>query len=86
MSLQKYKIDILTYTTDGQVKSDCADITFYNNGGTNIILNNSILISPGNSLTLSANFNEIDITIYQYYFIPNPPRTNKLVVFRKIYV
>jgi hypothetical protein len=84
--MQKYKIDFLTFTTDSQVKSDCADITFYNNGGTNIILNNSVLITPGNSLSLTANFNEIDLTIYQFYFIPNGVRVNKLVVFRKIYV
>jgi hypothetical protein len=86
MSLQKYKIDFLTFTTDGQVKSDCADITFYNNGATNIILNNSVLITPGNSLSLAANFNEIDLTLYQFYFIPSGTRVNKLVVFRKIYV
>ena len=84
--IQKYKIDILTYVTDGQVKSDCADITFYNNGSTNIVLNNSVTITPGNSLNLSANYNEMDLTIYQFYFIPNPPRVNKLIVFRKIYV
>lgn len=86
MALQKYKIDILNYTTDGSVKSDCADITFLNQGSTNIVINNSIIITPGNSLNLSANFNEIDITIYQFYFIPNLNRPNKLIVFRKIYV
>ena len=85
MSIQKYKIDFLTYTSDGFVKSNCADITFYNNGSTVIVLNNSINIQPGNSLSLSANFNEIDTTIYQFYFIPNLARPNKLIVFRKIY-
>lgn len=85
MSLQKYKIDILTYQADGFVKSDCADITFYNQGQTDIVLNNSITIRPGTSLNLSANYNELDTTIYQFYFVPLLSRPNSLVVFRKIY-
>ena len=85
MDLQKYKIDFLTFTSNDYVLSNCADITFYNNGATAIVLNNSVTIQPGNSLALSANFNEIDTTTYNFFFIPNGNRVNKLVVFRKIY-
>jgi len=86
--MQQYKIDVLLYVTDGSVKSDCADITFYNQGNTKILLNSSVTINAGQSLSLSANSNEIDRTIYNYYFITAgvTTPTNKLVIFRKIYV
>jgi len=83
---QNYKIDFLSYTDDNSVRSDCADITFVNNGATTIILNNTISIAPGSSLSLAANAGEIDRTIYNFYFITSGTRAKRLVVFRKIYV
>ena len=86
--MQQYKIDILLNVSDGSVKSDCADITFFNQGNTKILLNSSVTINAGQSLSLTANANEIDRTIYNYYFITTGVGTpnNKLVIFRKIYV
>lgn len=86
MAIQQYKFDILTYYTNDSVRSDCADITFYNQGATAVILNNSIRIPAGASLSLSANFNEIDRTIYTFYFIASGTASQKLVVFRKVYI
>ena len=83
--MQFYKIDILNLVIDGQVRSDCADITFFNQGTTDVILNSAITITPGNSLSLTANNAEIDRTIYQFRF-SNLPGINKFVVFRKIYI
>jgi len=84
MKLTEYKIDFLTYTSNDRVKSDCADITFANTGTTNITINGSLVISPFQSLTLTANKDEIDRTIYSFFF--SGAGTNKLVVFRKIYI
>ena len=80
----QYKIDTLNLTSDGSVKSDCADITFFNSGTSTIILNNSLSIAPGTSLSITANVNEIDRTTYNYYF--TGAGTNILIVFRKIYI
>lgn len=82
--MTEYKIDTLNLTQDGSVKSDCADITFYNSGTTTIVLNNSLNIAPGTSITITANKDEIDRTIYNYYF--TGVGTNILIVFRKIYI
>lgn len=82
--MTEYKIDTLNLTSDGSVKSDCADITFYNSGTTTIVLNNSLNIAPGTSITITANKDEIDRTIYNYYF--TGVGTNILIVFRKIYI
>lgn len=80
----QYKIDTLNLTSDGSVKSDCADITFFNSGTTTIVLNNSLSIAPGTSISITANKDEIDRTIYTYYF--TGVGTNILIVFRKIYI
>lgn len=82
--MTEYKIDTLNLTQNGSVKSDCADITFYNSGTTTIVLNNSLNIAPGTSITITANKDEIDRTIYNYYF--TGVGTNILIVFRKIYI
>ena len=84
--MQTYKIDILNYSTDGQVKSDCADITFFNAGAIPVVINESVTIPVGQSLSITANAGEIDITIYTYRFVPTLPIPGKLVIFRKIYI
>jgi hypothetical protein len=80
----QYKIDTLNLLSDGSVKSDCADITFYNSGTTTVVLNNSLSIASGTSISITANVGEIDRTIYNYYF--TGAGTNNLIVFRKIYI
>ena len=83
--IQQYKIDVLNlYEPNGSIKSDCADITFFNAGTSNVVLNNALTIFPGSSLTLSANAGEIDRTIYTYFF--KGAGQNKFIIFRKIYI
>jgi hypothetical protein len=82
--MQQYKIDILNLNRNGAVRSDCADITFVNSGTATITINNALQITTGNSLTISANNNEIDRTIYNYFFTGGGSQV--LVVFRKIYI
>ena len=83
--MQQYKIDVLNlYEPNGSVKSDCADITFFNAGTANVVLNNALTLYPGQSLTLAANADEIDRTIYTYFF--SGAGTRKLIIFRKIYI
>lgn len=82
--MQNYKIDILTYHSDGSVKSDCADITFQNNGTSDVIINNGFTLSPSTILSITANENEIDNTIYTFYFQGTAP--NNLIVLRKVYI
>ena len=85
---QEYKIDVLNFSSNGSVKSDCADITFYNQGTSNITLNNSVVIFPGSSLSLTANYNELDKTQYFFNFnyTGSGTRIDTLIVLRKIYI
>jgi len=83
--MQEYKNDILTYTQNNYVKSDCADITFYNSGSDTVIINSAVVIFPNGSFTLNANAGEIDRTIYNFRF--EGTNTNQqLTVIRKTYV
>lgn len=82
--MQKYKIDILTYVDNNSVKSDCADITFYNQGQEDVTINNGVILLSGSSISFNANENEIDKTIYNFVF-GNTGAVKQLVVFRKIY-
>ena len=82
--MTNYKIDALNYFSNGQVKSDCADIIFINTGTTTITINQSLPLAPGQSFTFSANAGEIDRTIYTYTF--SGAGTNSITIFRKIYI
>lgn len=81
--MRKYKIDILNYTTNGGVKSDCADITFFNNGLAPVTINAGLILFAGQSISFTANAGEIDTTIYNFSF--GVGASNNLIVFRKIY-
>lgn len=84
MAKQNYKVDFLTVAQNQAVKSDCADITFFNNGTTTAILNQALRIPANSSISFQANAGEIDTTIYNITF--TGAGTNLVTVFRKIYV
>ena len=84
--MQNYKIDILTYFSDGSVRSDCADIAFQNVGTTDVLLNNGFTLPAGSFLSFTANDNELDNTIYNFSFINGVIGSNQLTVIRKVYI
>lgn len=82
--MQDYKIDILTLNSQQEVRSDCADITFFNNGTSIITLNNAVTLPAGSSISFTANKGEIDRTIYRISFSNTG---NKFcTIFRKKYI
>jgi len=81
--MQNYKIDVLTLNSQQEVRSDCADITFFNSGLSVITLNNALTLPAGSSISFTANNNEIDKTIYRISFGTG---YKSCTIFRKIYV
>lgn len=79
-----YKTDFLTITQNQDVRSDCADITFFNQGAATVILNNTLSIPALSSISFTANAGEIDRTIYNVRF--QGSGIANLIVFRKIYI
>lgn len=80
--MRNYVVDFLTYVQDGAVKSDCGDITFINIGISTVTINATVTLTQNQSITFSANENELDKTIYTVKFTGT---FNKLAVLRKIY-
>lgn len=84
MPRQSYKVDFLNLTSNQAVKSDCADITFYNLGTSTVLLNSALPIPPNGFISFQANAGEIDVTIYNITF--TGAGSNLALVARKIYV
>jgi len=82
--MQQYKIDVLNYTAAQSVRSDCADITFYNTGNANVIINSAVTLTAGQSISFAANAGELDRTIYDFKF--GTGSQPKIAIFRKIYI
>lgn len=80
---QKYYNDISIYQIGQYIISDCADITFYNTGTSNVNVNGVILL-PNQTIQFSANVNEIDTT--KYYFFFDNTGVNSCTIIRKLYV
>ena len=80
----KYYVDVLNYNSNNAVKSECADITFFNAGTSNVLVNSALPIFPGSSISFTANENEVDMTIYNFIF--TSAGFNNLIVCRKIYI
>lgn len=80
---QGYYNDISIYQVGQYIKSECADITFYNTGTSNVNVNGIVLL-PNQTIAFSANENEIDKTKYSFFFIG--AGTQSLTVIRKLYI
>jgi hypothetical protein len=80
---QQFTNDISIYQNGQYIKSDCADITFYNTGTANVNVNGIILL-PNQTLAFSANQCEIDKTKYSFFF--SGAGTQSLTVIRKLYI
>jgi len=80
-------IDTLNYVVNGSVFSDCQDITFINTGTNKIRINSDLILTAGQSLTLSANVNEVDKTKYFFNFDPLGFQPhNSITILRKKYL
>jgi len=80
---QQFYNDISIYQVGQYIKSECADITFYNTGTANVSVNGIVLL-PNQTLSFSANQNEIDKTKYSFFFTGTGSQS--LTVIRKLYI
>ena len=81
---QKFYIETKFYYTSQAVSSDCNDITFWNQGTTNVEVDGNLLY-PNQSLRIQGNIGEIDTTQYNIVFATLISTGNKLAVLRKLY-
>jgi hypothetical protein len=79
--MKQYIIDVIQYSTNNNLTSNCNAITFVNTGVTDCYISKFLLV-PGASLSISGNENEIDVTVYIISFTGG---TGILSVVRKFY-
>jgi hypothetical protein len=84
-TLQKYYIETKVFYTTANVGSDCNEITFINNGTTNLNVAD-VPLGPNQSLRISGNRGEIDTTQYNVTFATPINTGNQLIVIRKLYI
>jgi len=82
---QKFYIETKFYYNSQKVSSDCNDITFWNQGTTNVEIDGN-LIYPNQSLRIAGNIGELDTTQYNVVFSSYNDPNNKLAVIRKLYI
>ena len=63
-NLNNYREEYQSILSDGVVISECNAITFLNVGATNIILNNSLTLAPGDQYVSEYNEGEMNRTRY----------------------
>lgn len=86
MERQKYIISFQVYVQGDQVVSNCSDITFINTGSTNAQINNQFVLLPNQSISISCQFNEIDVTQYRITFPSGVIANNSVTVIKKSFV
>lgn len=60
-----YKTEIQSFNTSFNMKANCNVITFINNGGSAVYVNNYPLAGSGGTLQIAGNAGEIDVTEYR---------------------
>lgn len=88
---QKYNVVVSKYQISQYIQSNCGDIFFLNSGTIGNVFVNDIKLVPGQSISFSANFNEIDTTQYNLSFDQKSGSSetdinSELTVIRKIFV
>jgi len=82
---QKYYIETKIIYQSQKIQSDCNDITFINQGTTNVNVAD-VLLLPNQSLRISGNRGELDSTQYTIVFATPISTGNYLTILRKLYV
>lgn len=82
---QKFYIETKVYYTNQKISSECNDITFWNQGTTNVEIDGNLLY-PNQSLRIAGNIGELDTTQYNIVFATLIDTGNKLAVLRKLYI
>lgn len=80
--MQKYYTEVIQYTSNYNLISNCNSISFTNTGTVNAYVN-KFELAPGATLAIAGNFGEIDVTEYKISF---PNNAGQLSVIRKMYL
>lgn len=83
--MQNFSVEIKQVGTNVFVYSDCNSITFLNQGTNDVIIDQSITLSFGQSFIVTGNENEICRHRFFINFV-NTGGTNGCAIIRKFYI
>jgi hypothetical protein len=81
--MKKYIVEVLKYVQNTKLESNCNSLQFINTG-TQTLTINTVQLLPSQTLTISGNENEMDVTQYTLAF-GTAALVNELTVIRKTY-
>jgi hypothetical protein len=80
--MQKYYTEVLQYTTNYNLTSNCNGISFTNTGSSTLFVN-KYKLTPGATLSINGNYGELDTTQYKINF---PANSGECTIIRKMYI
>jgi len=81
---KKFLIDVYTAYQNYRFTSKANAVTFINIGAINVTLNNTLVLTPGQSLAIEGNINELDLT--EYFINFGTSLVGALLIIRKVYI
>jgi hypothetical protein len=84
MISHRYGVQINAYEQNQQIKSNCNSIQFYNQGTSNVTINNQLTLIGGQSFTIEGNENEMCVTDFNLTF--DNTAVNNCLVTKKTYL
>jgi hypothetical protein len=79
----KYNNNIQAFNQSQAIFGECAEISFINQGTSNVLVNGSLILLPTQAISFDGKKDEFDETIYNIVF--QGAGTNNCAVIRKFY-
>ena len=81
----EYNNTMEVWNRNKEFNSNCAVITFVNQGTSQIIINQSLKLAPGAAVSFDGEKNEKDTTLYRVTFVNSGHTENEVCVIKKYY-
>ena len=85
VKIQEFYTEFKNFYYSQKVSSQCSDITFINLGSNPVTIDSTVTLQQNQSLSISANQYELNVTEYDIKFSIYSDPNNNLVVIRKLY-
>lgn len=85
VKIQEFYTEFKNFYYSQKISSQCSDITFINLGSNPVTIDSTVTLQQNQSLSISANQYELNVTEYDVRFSIYSDPNNNLVVIRKLY-
>lgn len=85
VKFQQFYTEFKNFYYSQKISSQCSDITFINLGSNPVTIDSTITLQQNQSLLISANQYELNVTEYDVKFSVYSDPNNNLLVIRKLY-